>query len=819
MAKKVRKRTVTKRKKRRSKKKRGSFFGALFKLAFSLGLVGVLLLAGYMAYLYPTVTDQFEGQRWRVPARVYSRSLELYVGAPVTRQQLTAELTRLGYRKVDNPRRTGEWAINGGRLLVRSRGFHFWDGDEPEQYLDVHFGSSGISRLKEKTSGKDLAIVRLEPMEIGSIYPSHSEDRVILSSGEIPKLLSGTLLAVEDKRFYQHHGVDPIGLTRAVVQTLMGNRQGGSTITQQLIKNMYLTPRRDMKRKLKEAVMALILDAKFEKEDILTAYVNEIYLGQDGNRGIHGFGLASYFYFGAPVSELDLPRTALLVGMLKGPSQYNPRRNPKAATKRRNVVLSVLLDAGLISESQYRSAAAAPLGVTAAKGGGDSGRYPAFMDLVRRQLRRDYQPEDLNSDGLRIFTTFDPWVQQQVESATDKRLQGLEKQKKLPKGKLQSAAVVVTPQDGEVLALSGDRQPAYAGFNRALDATRPIGSLVKPAVYLTALEKPQLFSLVTRLSDTRLTLEQNGKIWEPDNYDKEEHGAVALETALAKSYNLATVHLGLELGLNRVIDKLHALGVSQKLNAFPSLLLGAVELTPLEVAQMYQSIASGGFRSPLRAIRDVLDQHGNPVQRYPLTVNRASQPGPVYLLTTAMQKVVSEGTSRYLNTIMPAHLNLAGKTGTTDNLRDSWFAGFSSDYVTVVWVGRDDNTPAGLTGASGALRVWGDIMKPLNPRPLELHPPETIEMVTVDKETGLLANHDCYEVETRPFLRGYAPMGLAPCAGGSIDGLFDFLNGGNGGVLDKDGHPDFESWDNTGSERQPRKSGDGLGDFLRSIFD
>jgi penicillin-binding protein 1B len=819
MARKVRKRTVTKRKKRRSTKKRGSFFSGLFKLVFALGLAGVLLLAGYMAYLYPTVTDHFEGQRWRVPARVYSRSLELYVGAPVTRQQLTAELTRLGYRKVDNPRHTGEWAINGDRLLVRSRGFHFWDGDEPEQYLDVHFGSAGVSRLKEKTSDKDLAIVRLEPMEIGSIYPSHSEDRVILSNDEIPRLLAGTLLAVEDKRFYQHHGVDPIGLTRAVVQTLMGNRQGGSTITQQLIKNMYLTPRRDMKRKLKEAVMALILDAKFEKEDILTAYINEIYLGQDGDRGIHGFGLASYFYFGAPVTELDLPRTALLVGMLKGPSQYNPRRNPEAATKRRNVVLSVLLDAGLITESQYRSAIAAPLGVTEAKGGGDSGRYPAFMDLVRRQLRRDYQPEDLNSDGLRIFTTFDPWVQQQVESATDKRLQGLEQQNKLPKGKLQSATVVVTPQDGEVLAISGDRQPAYAGFNRALDATRPIGSLVKPAVYLAALEKPQLFSLVTRLSDTKLTLEQNGKLWEPDNYDKEEHGAVALETALAKSYNLATVHLGLEIGLNRVIDKLHALGVSQKLNAFPSLLLGSVELTPLEVAQMYQTIASGGFRSPLRAIRDVLDQNGNPVQRYPLTVNRASQPGPVYLLTTAMQKVVSEGTSRYLNSVMPANLNLAGKTGTTDNLRDSWFAGFSSDYVTVVWVGRDDNTPAGLTGASGALRVWGDIMEPLNPRALELHPPETIEMVTVDKETGLLVNNDCYEVESRPFLRGYAPMEMAPCAGGSIDGLFDFLNGGNRGVLDKDGHPDFESWDNRQPERPSRKPGDSLGDFLRSIFD
>ncbi len=790
----------------------------LLKLTLAVLVIIALLLLAYMATLYPTVTKKFEGQRWAVPARVYSRSLELYAGAPVSQEQLVAELGRLGYRRVDNPQRTGEWTSNAERLLIRSRSFQFWDGIEPEYFLDLRFSGDRIVMLKQRPDEVDLAIARLEPLEIGSIYPAHSEDRVILAREDIPQMLVTTLLAVEDRRFYKHHGVDPTGLLRAAVQTLvLGNRQGGSTVTQQLIKNMYLTPRRDLRRKINEALMAVILDAKYDKDDILTAYVNEIYLGQDGSRGIHGFGLASLFYFDAPLKELDLPRVALLVGMLKGPSQYNPRRNPDAALTRRNVVLGVLLNAGLISESQFQAARAAPLGVTDIRGGGDSGLYPAFMDLVRRQLQRDYEPEDLDSEGLRIFTTFDPWVQQQVEAATDKRLAELEQQRGLPAGRLESATVVVTPQDAEVLAVAGGRRSAYAGFNRALDASRPIGSLVKPAIYLAAFQQPQRYSLVSWIDDKTISMRlPNGDLWEPSNYDREAHGWTMLEMALAKSYNLSAVHLGLDVGLENVISNLQALGVRQQLQPYPSLLLGAVDMTPLEVAQMYQTIASGGFRSPLRAIRDVLDQHGQPLQRYPLTVTRVNQPGPTYLLSHAMQAVVREGTAAYANTLLSPELNLAGKTGTTNDLRDSWFAGFSGDYVAVVWVGRDDNTPAGLTGSSGALRIWTDMMRPLKPRPLELIAPDTVEFVAVDAATGLLANASCATVWNKPFLRGFAPTELAPCAGGSIN-LYDLFEGRKPASMESFDDGSGDTWNNWNAV-PPDDDDAGLGGFLRRLF-
>lgn len=726
-----------------------------------------LLCAGvYLLYLDHTVRVKFEGKRWAVPARVYGQPLEIYPGMAFTPQRLVAELSRLGYRKMAKSTRPGSWSGSGEQFVVKTRGFHFWDGKEPGQTLKISFQGGRLSRLRG-AGGADLPLVRLEAPEIGSLYPAHNEDRVLVQRKELPEALVDALIATEDRDFYQHQGVAPKAIARALWANLRagGVVQGGSTLTQQLVKNFYLTRERSLWRKANEALMALLLDAHYGKDEILEAYANEIYLGQDGGRAIHGFGLAARFYFNRDLQELDLSRLAMLVAMVRGPSYYDPRRHPERARKRRDLVLDVMQQQGLITADAQRRAATAALGVASGKGQGKGG-YPAFIDLVRRQLHRDYREEDLTSEGLRIFTTLDPWTQEQVETGIAGRLGKLEKAHRLPAGKLESAAVVVDSQSGEVRALAGGRRPGYAGFNRALDAIRPIGSLVKPAVYLAALMEPQRYTLLTPLDDGPLTLKGgDGKLWTPGNYDHKSHGMVPLHTALAKSYNLSTVHLGMDIGLNRISDLLRELGISRPVDQLPSMLLGSISLSPLEAAQLYQSFAAGGFYSPLRAIRAVQSSDGEPLQRYPLTVRQAVPPGPVYLLNRNLQEVARSGTGRGLSAYLEPTLNIAGKTGTTDDLRDSWFAGFSGDRVAVVWLGRDDNSPAGLSGSGGALQVWGDMMKRLDPAPLELLTPDSVETVWVDPASGFLADESCSEARQFPFISGSAPKTRSSCMG------------------------------------------------------
>jgi penicillin-binding protein 1B len=749
-------------------------WGTLRGLLVLLFLCALLGGALYGLYLDQVVRSRFEGQRWAVPARVYAQPLELYAGVPVGIEQMLSELKLLGYRAARRAETPGSYVQNGDRLQLRSRSFQFWDGSEPERLLDLEFTSAGLRSLKDGASGADLPLVRLDAPVIGSIYPAHNEDRVLVQRAELPELLVQALLAVEDRDFYQHHGLDPKAMGRALWANLRagGLVQGGSTLTQQLVKNFYLNRERTLGRKLNEALMALLLDWHYDKDAILEAYANEIFLGQEGNRAVHGFGLASYHYFNRPLNELDLPRIALLVGLVKGPSQFEPRRHPERATERRNLVLEVLRDQGVIAPEVAARAMELPLGVTVAPGQG-SGSYPAFIDLLRRQLRRDYRDEDLTSAGLRIFTTLDPWIQTVAEDALQRKLPQLEKRGKASRD-LEGAIVVTSTEGGEVLALVGGREPRYAGFNRALDALRPIGSLIKPVVYLEALARPTSYTLVTRLDDSAVRLKDGrGEAWSPDNYDHRQHGRVPLYEALAQSYNLATVHLGLDVGLERVAKRLQELGATRAVEPYPSLLLGAVTLPPIEVAQIYESLAAGGFRSPLRAIREVLGADGNALQRYPITVEQAAPSAAVFLVTWAMQQVVSSGTARALGQDLGAKLRLAGKTGTTNDLRDSWFAGFSADKMAVVWVGRDDNQPAGLSGATGAMQVWGELMRRIRPLPLNPVPPEGVSFVRIDSTSGMLAGEGCSRVRDVPFARGSAPTLQAECQQVVVDDPFE----------------------------------------------
>ncbi|UAW97945.1 penicillin-binding protein 1B [Halopseudomonas nanhaiensis] len=743
-------------KKRRSRAARKSGFwrrssGWLIKL----GLVALVLFAGLVIYLDAVVQEKFSGKRWAVPAKVFARPLELYAGQSLSREDFVTELKALGYRSVSSVRAPGQMAVGSGRVDVHTRGFHFYEGAEPARYLNVRFNGRKIASLE---GSGDPVMARLEPLMIGGIYPSHNEDRILVRLDQAPPYLVEALVAVEDREFFQHFGVSPKGIARAAYVNLTAGNvvQGGSTLTQQLVKNFYLTNERSLVRKGREAIMAVLLEIHYPKEEILEAYLNEVFLGQDGNRAVHGFGLASQYYFGQPLQELELHQVALLVGMVKGPSLYNPRRHPERAKTRRDLVIQMLAEQGMVSTEHAEQAQARPLDV-AARGTMANTSYPAFMDLIKRQLRDDYRDEDLTSEGLRVFTSFDPLLQRKAEESVVGTLKRIAPPADdVP---LEGAMVVTSSQTGEVLALVGGSNPRFTGFNRALDASRPIGSLVKPAIYLAALEQPAKYSLITPIDDSPITLDaEPGVKWTPQNYDRQSHGLVPLHEALSRSYNQAAVRLGVEVGVPKVLQTIERMGVQHGWPAYPAMLLGSGAMTPLQVTDMYQTLANGGFSTRLRAIRNVLATDGEPLKRYPFEVQQRFDSASIYLIREAMMRVMTEGTGRSAYNQIPSDIRVAGKTGTTNNLRDSWFAGFSDDLLAVAWIGRDDNGQTRLTGATGALQVWSTFMGQAHPQSLSAAPPDGIEIAWVDPLTGQGSDPSCDGSVQIAFRAGYAPL-------------------------------------------------------------
>ncbi len=731
--------------------------------ALKLSLVGLVVLAGFAVYLDAIVQEKFSGKRWTIPAKVYARPLELFVGQKLAKNDFLTELDALGYRRESAVSGPGAASVNGNTVDLNTRGFQFYEGAEKAQPVRVRFSGDYVAELST-SNGAKLPVVRLEPLLIGGLYPKNLEDRILINIDQVPPFLLETLVTVEDRDFYHHLGVSPKSIARAIwVNSSSGQmRQGGSTLTQQLVKNFYLTNERSLSRKLIEAMMALLLELHYDKREILEAYLNEVFVGQDGQRAVHGFGLASQFFFSQPLSELKLHQVALLVGMVKGPSAYNPRRYPERALERRNLVLDLLEQQGVATAEQVAAAKKMPLGVTKRGSLADSS-FPGFLDLVKRQLREDYRDEDLTEEGLRIFTSFDPILQMKSEAAvgeTFKRLAG-----RKGSDEVEAAMVVTNPETGEVQALIGSRLPGYAGFNRALDAVRPIGSLIKPAVYLTALERPSQYTLTSWLSDEPLSIKgADGQIWKPQNYDRRSHGTVFLYQSMMNSYNLGTVRLGQEVGVPNVLKTLARLGVEREFPAFPSMLLGAGALSPMEVATMYQTLANGGFNTPMRGIRSVLTAEGEPLKRYPFQIQQRFDPGSIYLIQNAMQHVMREGTGRSVYNVLPKSLALAGKTGTSNDSRDSWFAGFSQDLLAVVWLGRDDNGKTPFTGATGALQVWTSFMNKADPLPLDMPQPDNIVQAWIDPRTGQGSDANCPGAVQMPYIRGSEPPAGASCA-------------------------------------------------------
>ena len=723
--------------------------------------VAALVFIVYTVYLDFVVRGSFENTRWQLPAKVYARPLELYENLRLNADDFERELNLLNYRYAYQPKEPGTFQRNGNGFDIVTRAFTFWDINELSQHIHVSFSGSNISQIKNARNGKEIALLRLDPVLVGGIYPLKKEDRKLITLKDTPELLPEILVAVEDRKFYKHFGVDPLAIGRAFIANIRAGRsvQGGSTITQQLVKNFFLTNERTLWRKFNEIIMAVLLDFHYEKDEIMQAYINEIYLGQDRSHAVHGFGLASHFYFAKPIHQLNLNQLATLVAMIRGPSYYHPEDHPKRLLSRRNRILDILLEQKVISASLHASTKTKNIHIIK-KRHVAVGQHPAFLDLVKRQLREYYPEEKLQSEGLKIFTTMNPVLQLDAEQATKKRITSLDRQKKL-NNKLQAAAVIVNSTSAEVLALVADRNPRYSGFNRALDASRPIGSLIKPIVYLSALQQPDKYTWSSIILDKSISIKtKDENIWTPRNYNKTSHGEVTLITAMTKSYNQATVRLGLDVGFPKINDVYKSLGGPKDLPPYPAILLGAQNLTPIEVTQLYQTLAANGFRSPIRAIREVLDVDGQPLRRYPIKVEQSVASDDINLITSGLVQVTKMGTASSLSKRLP-NIHVAGKTGTTNDTRDSWFAGFSGSHVGVVWLGTDDNQPTQLTGSTGAMQLWADIYKHANTESLIIEKSENIESQWVDSKTGLLSKSSCSGSMQLTFIKGSAPTETA----------------------------------------------------------
>ncbi|MFK2872747.1 penicillin-binding protein 1B [Dyella lipolytica] len=726
-------------------------------------------LLPYSMILNKRVQDRFNDLVFAVPTRVYSQPLRLASGIPMTPAALEVELTFGGYVADGHGQVPGSWARQGGSYLISSRGYAGPDGGELPKRIRVTLGQGTVQSVTDLGTDKSLRETHLDPARIATVYGSKQEERRIVQLNDVPPLLVSGLQAVEDRDFKHHIGIDFTAILRAAFADLRAGHtvQGASTITQQLVRNLFLSRDQNMGRKLNEALMSVLLEMHYSKSRILEAYINEVFLGQQGSQAVRGFAAASEFYFGRRLEYLRPQEVALLVGLVKGPSQFDPRRYPDRALARRNLVLDQFASTGLLTPEQTRAAQATPLGVIE-DGQLPHDRFPAFMQLVRAQITNDFDEETLQQGNLSIFTTLDPAAQLYTEQAIDTAIKNLGKRG----ADTQAAAVVTDAKTGSVLAVVGSKLPGDQGFNRALDAQRPIGSTIKPFVYLVALTQPERWNLATALDDSPISMRQpDGTPWTPHNDDNQSHGMVPMVDALANSWNLATIHLGLDVGVPRIKSFLDSFGLTT-IQPGPSLLIGAIDLAPVQVAQLYQYLASDGHALPLLAVSGVVDGNGRTVKRYEVQSGQGEYQPAVRLMTWAMQQVAVYGTAHALGDSNLAWLHTAGKTGTSNDLRDSWFAGFTGDRLAVFWMGRDDNKPSHLFGATGAMRGWQELFRKLPTEPLSAAPGEGLEMAWINPADGKRSDPQCQGAKQVPVIAGSLATDSEGCFWQKVGNLF-----------------------------------------------
>jgi penicillin-binding protein 1B len=727
----------------------------------------------YIARLDATLVEKFEGPRWDLPSRVFAESCLLYPGIDVRAVGLFDRLRRLNYREIDSPpQREGDFRRTPDGVDLFLRSFSYLGEDVRSRQVHLTLRGNLLTAVRDVKSGEELFSLRLDPEQITGLYDASWEQRRIISLAEVPPRLVRAILLTEDQRFFEHHGIDPFGIARALVANLRHGRvvQGGSTLTQQLMKNFFLSEERTLGRKLREAAMAILAERRYDKTRILENYLNEIYLGQDGPKGIFGVWEGAHFYFGRSPMEITLGETALLAGLIRAPNATSPYRHPERAQKRRDTVLSLLAEAGDITIAEYAEALAEPM--PAGRPSGGRNRAPHFADFLRAELARDYPPAVLTTQGLGIFTSLDLQLQEIAERAVREGVAALEQQfprleAKAPESRLEACLVAMQPQTGEIKAMVGGRDYGASQFNRAVQARRQPGSVFKPFVYLAAFETsrswPEPIDPTTELLDEPFEWAYDSRSWRPSNYRDSYHGTVRVRRALEMSLNAATARLARQVGLEPIRDLAARMGISSELPPYPSMVLGALEVSPLEIAQSYATIANLGLRSTARATKKIVDQNGAPIERHPFEAARVVSPQAAYMTAHVMEGVLDRGTGQRARTL-GFDRSAAGKTGTTNDERDAWFAGFTPDLVAVVWVGFDEREPLGLTGAQAALPIWTRFMKEATASlpPTSFQVPDGVVLVRIDPASGGLATPYCRATIEEAFWRGREPT--SPCA-------------------------------------------------------
>lgn len=710
----------------------------IFKVGLAFAVILSLCFAGYAVFLTVAIQERFSQRKWSIPARVYSDSTFLFPGERINRDEFIKLLKLRNYRLYfQRPQRRGGFWCGKKWVEVYLRNFSYPGHVFKGFLLRAQFSAGKIKNLKR--GSRLVNLVELEPVEIAQLFGPQRESRYLVSYDQVPKYLIDAVLTIEDRRFFQHGALDWRGILRALWVDVKHRSvvQGGSTLTQQLVKNFFLEPKRSMIRKAKEAIMSVLIESFYSKKEILEMYLNEIYLGQRGGVSVNGMGEAARFFFGHDVSDLTLGEAATLAGIIRAPNYYSPFSNPALAKKRRNLVLKEMLKYGKISRLQYEKAIGEPL--VATRNIIPLRKAPYYVDFLKRQLEEFYSNKVLTSEGLKIYTSLQPEIQEAAVQAIQEELAHLEKNNPRlvasgGKSPLQAAMVVVNPKTGAVLALVGGRDYRYSSFNRAVDARRQPGSAFKPFVYLAA---EDAYTPVSLIDDEPMTYYVGGKKWVPRNYDGHYHGKVTVRTALEQSLNAATVNMAMQVGLPKIIKTVQQLGVNSPLKPYPSLVLGAFEMTPLELARAYCVFPNYGQLPFLLTLRDVVNENGEIEKRENVSMKTICMPAKAYIITQMLEGVVKYGTARRLQSY-GINFPCAGKTGTTSEYRDSWFVGYTSDLLAVVWVGFDDNRNTHLSGASGALPIWANFMNRiknrLNARPFILPPGVSKRWVDVEAD-------------------------------------------------------------------------------------
>lgn len=736
------------------------------RLLLVLAVFGLLLAAGAALVIQPfwRLTSQFDDITYRQPSRLYARPPHLVAGERIDPDRLVAGLRDQGYRAGDGlpigPGRYLRTKGEKGELVVHLRHFPAL-GESDGALVEAKLAGDRIVELR--VNGRKADSVLLEPPLLASFYGDDFKERRPVAVGEVPRDLVNAVLAAEDSDFFRHSGISVTGIARAAWVDVRGRgiRQGGSTLTQQLVKNLYLTQERTVTRKLQEILLTLLLEARYGKKQILEAYLNEIYLGARSGVNLMGVGAASRAYFGKDVGELDLAEAATLAGMISAPGVFSPLDHADRAEERRDWVLQRMGKLGFAPESRVEAAIQEPLDVTPEPV--VRRRTPYFADTAAQEAKRRFGLSDLEDGGYTLLSTLD-WDDQQIaQKAVDAGVVALEKTwQKGKKGKpFEAALVSVDPRSGGILAYVGGRDYGKSQFDRVTQAHRQAGSAFKPIVYSAAFESRQA-SPASFIEDAPLTVQAGGKIWSPKNDDGTFHGWVSVRTALEHSYNPASARLALQVGLPKIVDLAHKMGIESPLEPFPSTALGAAAVTPLELLNVYATLARGGVRLPVHGLEAVRDRHGKTLSGKDLgKPERVLSAQTAYLVTSILQGVIDRGTGRGVRTA-GVEGELAGKTGTTNDQRDAWFAGYSPERASLVWVGYDDNSPTPLSGARGAVPIWGRFMAAVHPPGgySTFPQPAGVQTAVIDPTTGLLATEYCPTVLTEVYLEGQVPTEL-----------------------------------------------------------